>query len=418
MKVWKIIAVPLIILALILSVTACSTASNQQYTQTQQVQVVRGDLITKVNGSGKIAVSTDDKLSFGSGGKLAVLNVQEGDRVTKGDVLASLDTTSLELAVKTAKVDLDTATNNYTKLTYPYTYFTFAFDVPSALADIADAQRELNEAVKSLEIGLSFDQYWQVWQQLKQAQDKLTEAEQRLARGQGEDVFSSGILRVTDFWTLRAAQLGMEKAQLALDNAQKQLNDATITAPFDGVIANLYAKQGDIIPSPMASPQIIMYLVDTTDMEVDINIDEMDVPSVQAGQRAIISIDALPGTTLNGTVISVATVPNAQAAATGATIYVAKVNFTIPQGLAIKVGMNVRVDIVTNEHKNVLLLPNNAIKKDNQGKSYVEIMNDQQVVTKPVVIGLSNSTQTEIVSGLNEGDKVMTGITAGKWSLQ
>ena len=418
MKVWKIIAVPLMILVLILPVTACSTTSNQLYTQTQQVPVVRGDLISKVNGSGKIAVSTDAKLSFGSGGKLAVLNVQEGDRVTEGEVLAKLDTTSLELAVKAAKVDLDTATNNYTKLTYPYTYSTFALDVPDALATIADAQRELDEAVKSLEVGLSSDQYWQVWQQLKQAQDKLTEAEQKLARGQGEDVFETGILRVTDFWTLRAAQLGMEKAQLALDNAQKQIDNATITAPFNGVIANIYAKQGDIIPSPVASPQMIMYLVDTTDMEVDINIDEMDVPSVQAGQRAIISIDALPGTTLNGIVTSIATVPNAQAATTGATVYVAKVRFTIPQGLAIKVGMNASVDIVTNEHKNVLLLPNYAIKKDNQGKSYVETMNNQQIVTKPVVIGLSNSTQTEIVSGLNEGDKVMTGITAGKWSLQ
>jgi RND family efflux transporter MFP subunit len=221
-----------------------------------------------------------------------------------------------------------------------------------------------------------------------------------------------------DFWTIRAAQLGMGKAQLALDKANADLENATITAPFDGVVANVYAKQGDIIPSPLASPQIIMYLVDTTDIEVDINIDEMDVPSVQAGERAIINIDALPGTTLNGTVTSVATAPNAQAVATGATIYVAKVNFTIPQGLATKVGMNVRVDIVTNEHKNVLLLPNDAIKKDNQGKSYVEIMNNRQVITKPVVIGLSNSTQTEIVSGLNEGDNVMTGITAGKWSLQ
>jgi RND family efflux transporter MFP subunit len=416
MKVWKIIAVPLMILVLILPVAACSTGNNQPYMQTQQVQVVRGDLVTKVSGSGKIAVSTDAKLSFGSGGKLAVLNVQEGDRITKEEVLASLDTTSLELAVKAAQVDLNTATNNYAKLTYPYTPSTFAFDVPTALADVADAQRELDKALNSLEIGLSFDQYWQVWQQLKQAQTKLTETEQMLGRGQGGAMFpaASGV----DFWTVRAAQLGMEKAQLALDKANADLENATITAPFDGVVANIYAKQGDIIPSPLASPQIIMYLVDTTGMEVDINIDEMDVPSVEAGQRAIINIDALPGTTLNGTVTSVATAPNAQAAATGATIYVAKVNFTIPQGLAIKVGMNVRVDIVTNEHKNVLLLPNDAIKKDNQGKSYVEIMNDQQAVTKPVVIGLSDSTQTEIVSGLNEGDKVITVITAGKWSLQ
>jgi RND family efflux transporter MFP subunit len=416
MKVWKIIAVPLMILVLMLPVAACGTASNQPYTQTQEVQVVRGDLMTVVSGSGKIAVSTDAKLSFLSGGKLAVLNVQEGDRVTKGEVLASLDTTSLELAVKAAQVDLDTATNNYARLTYPYSPSTFTFDVPTALADVADAQRELDKALDSLEIGLGFDQYWQAWERLKQAQAKLTEAEQMLGQGKGGAMFpaASGV----DFWTIRAAQLAMEKAQLALDNANTNLENATITAPFDGVVANLYAKQGDIIPTPLASPQIIMYLVDTTSMEVDINIDEMDVPSVEAGQRAIINIDALPGTTLNGAVTSVGTAPDARAAAAGATIYVTKVNFAIPQGLAIKVGMNARVDIVTNEHKNVLLLPNDAIKKDEQGKSYVEIMSNRQVITKPVVIGLSNSTQTEIVSGLNEGDSVISGISAGRWSLQ
>jgi RND family efflux transporter MFP subunit len=416
MKVWKIIAVPLMILVLMLPVAACGTASNQPYTQTQEVQVVRGDLITVVSGSGKIAVATDAKLSFLSGGKLAVLNVQEGDRVTKGEVLASLDTTSLELAVKAAQVDLDTATNNYARLTYPYSPSTFTFDVPTALADVADAQRELDKALDSLEIGLGFDQYWQAWERLKQAQAKLTEAEQMLGQGKGGAMFpaASGV----DFWTIRAAQLAMEKAQLALDNANTNLENATITAPFDGVVANLYAKQGDIIPTPLASPQIIMYLVDTTSMEVDINIDEMDVPSVEAGQRAIINIDALPGTTLNGAVTSVGTAPDARAAAAGATIYVTKVNFAIPQGLAIKVGMNARVDIVTNEHKNVLLLPNDAIKKDEQGKSYVEIMSNRQVITKPVVIGLSNSTQTEIVSGLNEGDSVISGISAGRWSLQ
>jgi len=418
MKVWKIIAVPLMILVLILPVVACSTASNQPYAQTQQVQVVRGDLITKISGSGKIAIVNDAKLSFGIGGKLAVLNVQEGDRVTKGEVLASLDTTSLELAVKSAKVDLDTATNNYVRLTYPYTYETFALDVPSALADVANAKRELDDALKSLEVGLSFDQYWQVWQALNNAQQRLIDAQQMLAEGRGEDLFASGVISATDFFTLRAAQLAMEKAQLALDQTNTNLAQATIVAPFDGVIANLYAKQGDTIPSPLASPQIIMYLVDTTSMEVDINIDEMDAPSVEAGQRVIINIDALPGTTLNGTVTSVGTVPNAQAAATGATIYITKVNFAIPQGLAIKVGMNARVDIVTNELKNVLLLPNDAIKKDNQGKSYVEIMDNRQVITRPVVIGLSNSTQTEIVSGLNEGDNVITGISAGRWSLQ
>ena len=86
--------------------------------------------------------------------------------------------------------------------------------------------------------------------------------------------------------------------------------------------------------------------------------------------------------------------------------------------MAVKIGMNTSVDIVTSEHKNTLLLPNQAIKKDNLGKNYVEVMNVQQVKMQPVVLGLQDDTRTEIVAGLKEGDKVVTNAIPGKWSLQ
>jgi multidrug efflux pump subunit AcrA (membrane-fusion protein) len=151
---------------------------------------------------------------------------------------------------------------------------------------------------------------------------------------------------------------------------------------------------------------------------VDASIGEMDIPAVQPGQNAIISVNAVPGTTINGMVSSIAIVPNAQSAAVRTSAYAVKVNFTVPQWLSVKAGMNAGVDIVTNEIKNVLLLPNAAIKKDNLGKNYVKIMNGQQIVRKSVVTGLSNNVQTEIVSGLNDGDKVIIDNPAGKWSLQ
>ena len=105
---------------------------------------------------------------------------------------------------------------------------------------------------------------------------------------------------------------------------------------------------------------------------MDANIDELDIPAVQTGQRVLISVDALPGTVVDGKVISVSTVPNPQLAAAGGTLYVVKISFTVPPGAAIKSGMNTSVNIVTNERKNVLLLPNQAVKKDSQGKYYVQ----------------------------------------------
>jgi len=200
-----------------------------------------------------------------------------------------------------------------------------------------------------------------------------------------------------------------------LITCKKQINDSTLTAPFAGTIAALYYKQGDIIPSPAVTPQIIIYLVDTDHLEVSATIDELDSPSLQVGQNATLRIDALPGSTLDGVISAIATTPNTQAAATGMTAYTVKVAFDVPQNLTVKPGMNADVDIVSQLRKNVLLLPNQTIKQDSQGNSYVQVVKNQTITNQPVVVGAQEGTNTEIISGIQEGDKVVNGIA---WSLQ
>jgi RND family efflux transporter MFP subunit len=385
----------------LVSLSACGKAAESEQ---QLAKVSRGDLVVTVSADGNLSFVEDRKLVFGISGTIAEVNVEEGDWVSQGEVLARLDTTSLELTAKAAKVDLDIATNSYTKLAYPYTYSTFALDVPAALAAIADAQRELNEAVKSLEIGLSFDQYWVVWQKLKQAQDKLTEAQQRLARGRGEDVFSSGILSVADFWTLRAAQLGMEKAQLTLDKANDDLKKAVMVAPFDGVVAVVNIKEGDSLSSLDYSTRTIMELVDPGSMELSAEVDEIDVPSVKVGQRAIISVDALPDVKLEGKVISISPLATEES---GLMLYKSKVGFEVPEGSGLRGGMSATADIIINERSGVLLVPSRAIGQDSLGNPVVKVMVNVQIEERAVVIGITDGYQTEIVSGLNEGEVVV-----------
>jgi RND family efflux transporter MFP subunit len=386
----------------LVSLSAC--AGQAEESQRQLVEVSWGDLVVTVSADGSLSFLQDRKLTFGISGTIAEVNVEEGDWVSQGEVLARLDTTSLELTAKTAKVDLEIATNSYTKLAYPYTYSTFALDVPNALAAIADAQRELNEAVKSLEIGLSFDQYWVMWQKLKQAQDKLTEAQQRLARGRGEDVFESGILSVADFWTIRAAQLGMEKAQLTLDKANDDLKKAVMVAPFNGVIAVVDVKQGDSLSAWDYATRTIIELVDPGKMELSAEVDEIDIPNVKLGQRAIISVDALPDVKLEGKVTSISPLATEES---GTILYKIKVGFEVPEGSGLKAGMSATADIIINERSGVLLVPSRAIGQDNLGNPVVRVMVNGQIEERVVVIGISDGVDTEIVSGLNEGETVV-----------
>ncbi len=125
--------------------------------------------------------------------------------------------------VDAAVFNLEQAADSFRKITYPYTYSTFALDVPGALGSINDARRQLDGIKSGLRAGLSADQYNELSRQLQQTTDSLTKAWEQLARGQGQDVFQSGIVSAKDFWTLRSAQLQMEAAQAALGTANRTL---------------------------------------------------------------------------------------------------------------------------------------------------------------------------------------------------
>jgi len=420
MRRWATIGV--LLLGLVLAgATACNPFGGDEEEASQQlVEVVWGDLTVSVSGSGSIDISNEVRLAFGVGGRIDKIYVEEGDNITEGDMLTRLDTISLEqavktaeLAVKTAEVDLELAMNDYRKITYPYTYSTWVFDVPMSVALISDAQRELNEALEVMqELGLSREQYdweqhWEVWRQLKRAQDSLIEAREKLARGYGEDVFGSQILPMKDFWTLRAAELAMEKAQLAkekaqlaLDEANDELEKAVIIAPFDGVVASVGAEEGDTV----LTTTTIIHLIDLTSMELKAEVDEIDVAEVKPGQRVIIEVDALPALQLDGEVISISLLPEVEE---GVVLYEVKIGFDVPEGSGLRAGMSATADIVIDERSDVLLVPDRAIKQDSLGNTVVSVMVNGQLQERPVVIGISDGYQTEIVDGLDEGEVVL-----------
>jgi len=433
----------LVCLALV-SLTACGNQASES--QQQSVEVTRGDIVVTVTADGNLSLPWHRKLTFGTSGTVAEVNVEQGDRVTSGEVLTRLDIGSLELAVstaelavkageqavrtgevavKTAEIDLEAATDNFRKITYPYTYQTWVFDVPESIDAIGDAQRQLKEAEKLLEIGLTREQYWEIKQQIKQAQDNLVEAESLLARGRGTDVFGIGTVPIASFWVLRAAQLQMDKAQLAvdvakinldqavvsldiakidLDRAKNELEKAVIVAPFDGTIAAVNVKQGDKLSAMDYASKVIIELIDPSHMELKVEVDEIDVPEVELGQRAIISLDPLPDVLLEGEVAEISPLSTMEA---GIVVYSVTIGFDVPEDYGLKSGMTATADIVINERSNVLLVPSRAIGEDSEGNPVVKVVVGEQEQERPVVIGISDDFQTEIISGLDEGETVV-----------
>jgi HlyD family secretion protein len=404
----KIIGVLFLCLALAGSIACNPFAGDEEEAGQQLVEVARGDLVISVSGSGNIEVSDEGELAFTVGGRIDRIYVEEGDSVTRGEVLARLDTDDLELALTQAQVALttqqvavteaqvavDTAEYNLDEARDLYTWP----DIEEAQDDVDDAESFLNYAI---ERGLPPET-------LEYAQARLDAAEAKLdAMVRSYDTEEVEIkkleLKVAE-QSLELSRLSLEQARQSLDYAQKQLDEATIIALFDGVVAKIYAEEGDVIPPPTMASQPIIHLVDLTTMALNVEVDEIDIPEVKPGQRAIIDVDALPDVEFDGEVLTISTVAKEEE---GVILYEVEVGFTVPEGSGLRVGMSAEADIVTVDRSNVLLVPSRAISKDSEGNPVVMVVVNEQTEERRVVTGVSDGFDTEIVSGLSEGEVVV-----------
>jgi len=399
MKVWRIVTVLLLGLVLAGSVACNPFADDEQETSQQLVEVVRGDLIVSVSGSGNIEVSNEVRLAFGVGGRIDKIYVEEGDNVTDGDALAKLDTDALELALAQAQAALEQAEYNLEKAEEPYS----RDDIKSARAAVASADDYLEYVQWMLE-----DAQWML-DQAEAAEVEGAEAEVKRWTAEVSGAWANflaaeaqleAILDAPDEGAVDAAEAQLEAAEQAVVQAQKQLDEATITAPFNGIVASVGADEGDTV----LTTTTIIHLIDLTSMELKVDVDEIDVAEVKPGQRAIIEVDALPALQLEGGVTFISSLAEEEA---GVVLYEVKIDFAVPEGSGLRVGMSATADIIIDERSNVLLVPIRAVTQDSQGNPVVKVMVNEEIEERPVVIGISDGFDTEIVSGISEGEVVV-----------
>lgn len=211
-----------------------------------------------------------------------------------------------------------------------------------------------------------------------------------------------------------ADPLDIKSEQLSLSEKEYAYRNYFIKAPFDGVIAKLSVRPVDSISSGTSFGTIIgSGMIDT------ITLNEVDVLKVKPGQRARLTFDAIDGLTIPATVASVDQVG---AVSQGVVSYTVTIAFDRTDD-RIRSGMSSSATIITDERTDVLTVPNSAIKSRGNGQNsmkYVEIKDPKNsstasttLVQVKVETGLSNDNVTEIISGLNEGDSIVTRTTVG-----
>jgi len=463
MKKLRIIAA-LLLLIILTMVTACNPLGEDEEEE-PYVEVGIGDLLVTVSGSGNIETSEDANLSFGAGGRIDRIYIEEGDRTTKGEILAELDTASLELArdqaeyaltqaevartqaelsQKTAEYALDTILNLKDEL--ELVLFIAQIDVRSAehhvdetqdiytWPDIETAQKDVDNAKAFLEYALDqglpqatiiyaqarldaaeaiLDAKTHAYDTEEVAIAKLQLEAVELAEAQAQknlDEMSEDIsikelqIEAAKAVVVQAKQL-VALARQSLEQTEKDLKEAIIIAPFDGIVASVTAEEGDMIPSPTMSPRQIIKLIDPTSLELVVEVDEIDITDVEIGQKVIITLDALSDKEFAGIVTTIYPVPLEVG---GVVVYKVKIELDIPEDSGVRVGMSAETDIILISRTDVLLVPERAIGEDSEGNPIVNVVvDDDELEERVVVIGISDGFDTEIVSGLKAGETIL-----------
>ncbi len=190
-------------------------------------------------------------------------------------------------------------------------------------------------------------------------------------------------------------------AELAVEQAGENLEDAKLTAAFDGTVAAINISQGDLVTS--ATPAISLLTPDA--LEVELTLGETDLPTVRVGQQGVIIFDAIPEKAYPLTVTSIGLAPLTQQ---GVVTYLAKARlagFDPNANVRPAPGMSGSAVIVTQEKTDVLAVPNRAIRRRGQNQT-VEVVLNGKLEIRVVQTGISDAEKTEILSGLEVGDVV------------
>lgn len=324
--------------------------------------VAPANIMNSITATGTIEPVTSVTVGTQVSGIVSKLFVDYNSVVKKGQVIAELDKTNLMSQLNTAKTQLATAQSQLNYQTANYKRYKTLFEKGLVAADDFDNAK------------LSYTQ----------AKEQVASAKEEVQR------------------------------------AQTNLGYATITSPIDGVVLSKSVEEGQTVAASFSTPELFTIAQDLTNMQVVADVDEADIGDVKEGERVTFTVDAYPDDTFEGEVKQVR-----QEATTTNNVVTYEVVISAPNAdLKLKPGLTANVTIYTAERKGVLSVPSKALRftpqKETVGKmKIVDVANAKNkvwtidgnsIVAHKVNIGMTDGTNTQIVGGIAEGTKVITGL--------
>jgi HlyD family secretion protein len=353
--------------------------------------VQRGDVARSVVATGKIQPITKVEVKSKASGIVEKLYVDINSRVHKGQELAQLDKQEIVAQVEAQRAQLAAAEANVGT----YEANIEQDRVNAAAPDLPMYKTTLDRNLQMEKEGVVS----------RQALDN--DNRDYLAALNKRDGAKAQI--GVDTAKLKQARAQVMQSQASLKQLEEQLSYTTIVAPMDGVILSRDVEIGDAVSSILvlgSTATLVMTEGDTTQVYVQGKVDEADIAHVYMNQQARIKVESFRDRTFNGKVTKIAPLGVEK---DNVTTFEVRVSIDNPGG-ELKANMTANAEILLDEHKKVLTVPENAVTYDNQKNAFVNIPDRNQkdgFRKTPVTVGLSNGSVTEIASGLKEGDQVV-----------
>jgi HlyD family secretion protein len=370
--------------------------------EAKTVLVEQVTIPVKIEASGKVVPIQTVNLSPKVGGKLVELLVDQGDRVTAGQIVAKMDSSSIEPQVRQAQSAVLGARANLDRLRNG----SRPEDINAAKAQVEAAKARADLAQKRL------DRFQNLAQQGVIARDRLDEiiadAEAAQANLQDRQKQLERLLNGSRPEDIIQAEAQLQEAEARLQAAQVQLEDTLIRAPFDGIVSQKYANVGAFV-TPTTTASVTSSATSTSilalarGLEILAEIPEVDIGQVQVGQRVEIVADAFPDRVFQGRVRLIAPEAVIQQ---NVTSFQVRIDILSPD-TSLRSGMNVELKLIGKEIPQALVVPTVAIvTKDGQNGVYIAPPGTAKPEFRPVTIGAILKQQTQILSGVQPGEKV------------
>ena len=351
------------------------SSNSKQETTYLTESVTRGNVEKTVVASGSVESVNEVDVGAQASGKITKLYVKLGQEIKKGEMIADIDSTTQINTLNTKK------------------------------AALVSYQAQLKAKKTAYDVALSsYNRLSKLYTQKATSLDSLNTAKSTLDNAKAE---------------MEAIEANIKQAEIEVNTAETNVGYTKITAPMDGTVISVPVSEGQTVNANQTTPTIVT-IADLSKMKIKPEISEGDITKVKAGQdvsftilsdnqtvyhSVIDSVDPANTTTSDSSSTSSST-SSSSSSTTSAIYYYANVLIDNPDRI-LRIGMTTENNIKIANAKDVLLVSNMAIQK-RDGKSFVNVLNDKnQPEQREVETGVQNDFQTEIKSGLNEGEKVI-----------